>query len=536
MTPDFVRPRSVPHRGQHINLSPHVPKTIIEQVALICRPGAEGRLGKGLAGALSPQRQRKHAVVLRFRRRREHPKEPEQEPQLPTPEPEDEPAAPDNLQSAEDSDSAEPAEAEAGEAPVASEELPSAESDTAGPADVAVISGDLPLVESESAEPANIPAVSDELPLTESAEAAIGQEPPTGEAAEEATPTSYSPGRTNSESLSLLNTLLRLHGAEDIESLLSAADQLVRCYLNGTHLLVLLVDKAGSFYLRTGKSNVTRALLEQLTEALGIDVSRESPPPRRGRMAKIWLDDTASAQAISLADLWGTLAGEETCWRAEKAAGISQVTAIRLASPEEPMGIALFVSQGDPPDLAMLDAIGRHLTVALASLLTLEKARQFGSIDPVRWIPNHSEFGRQLSRELSRSRRYGQPVSIALLVIDNFDVLRLEYGWTVANRLLRSVSSTLAGCLRESDFLGSYRHNGFGAILMQTPEETASEAADRLRDAAAGIRVLEGDDSPVPECVVATASCPKDADEAGALLVAAESRLLPKRRLSSASA
>ena len=456
-------------------------------------------------------------MVLRFgRRRRERRQEAEEEPQVPTPEPEEGLEAPESLQSAEGGDTDESAQAEVGEAPVVPDELPLAES-------------------ADAAARVEAPAVSDELPLAESAGAAEREETRT-EAVEEASSTSPSLKHTSSDSLSLLNTLLRLHGAEDIDSMVNAADQLARTYLNGTHLLVLLVDKGGSFHLRAAKSGATGTLLEQLNDTLGIDVGRESPPPRRGRMAKIWLDDTASAQAASLADVWGSLAGEETCWRAEKVLGLSQVTAIRLASPEEPLGIALFLSQGDPPDLAMLDAVGRHLTVAVASLLSIEKARQFGSIDPIRWIPDHSEFTRQLLREVSRARRYGQPVSIALLVVDNFDTLRLEYGWTVANRLLRSASSTLAECLRESDFLGSYRHNGFGVILMQSSEEVASEAASRLREAATGVRALEGEDGPVPECVVATASYPKDGDDARTLLVAAESRLLPKRHLSSASA
>jgi diguanylate cyclase (GGDEF)-like protein len=456
-------------------------------------------------------------MVLRFgRRRRKRQQEAEEEPQVPTPEPEQGTEVPEGFQSTEGSEGgeiAEPAQAGLEEAPVASEEPLPAESD--------------------AAEGMETPVVSQEPPLAES-DAEGGMKART-EAAEEI-PSTPSPKHTVSDSLPLLNTLLRLHGAEDIDSLVDAADQLTRTYLNGTHLLVLIVDKAGLFHLRAARSGATRTLLEQLNDTLGIDVGRESPPPRQGRITKIWLDESASAQAASLADFWGSLAGEETCWRAEKVLDLSQVTAIRLASPEEPLGIALFLSRGDPPDLAMLDAAGRHLTVALAGLLSIEKARQFGSIDPVRWIPDHSEFTRQLLREVSRAHRYGQPLSIALLAVDNFDTLRLEYGWTVANRLLRSMSSTLAGCLRESDFLGSYRHNGFGVILMQASEEVASEAANRLREAATGVRALEGEDSPAPECVVAIASYPNDADDARTLLVAAESRLLPKRRLSSASA
>jgi len=452
-------------------------------------------------------------MVLRFgRRRRQRQQEAEEEPQLPTPELEQETEAPKSFQSVEDSETDETARAGIEEAPVISEEPP--------------------LAESEAAEGMETPVVSEEIPPAESDTGSAGAHT---EAAQEASSTPSSE-HTISDSLPLLNTLLRLHGAEDTDSLVDAASQLVRTYVNGTHLLVLTVDKGGSFHLQAARSGATRTLLEQLNDTLGIDVGKESPPPRQGRIAKIWLDDTAGAQAASLADFWGSLAGEETCWRAEKVLGLSQVTAIRLTSPEEPLGIALFLSQGEPPDLAMLDAVGRHLTVALASHLDIEKARQFGSIDPVRWIPDHSELTRQLSREVSRAHRYGQPISIALLAVDNFDALRLEYGWTVANRLLRSMSSTLAGCMRESDFLASYRHNGFGVILVQASEEVASEAANRLREAATGARALEGEDSPVPECVVAIASYPKDADDARTLLVAAESRLLPKRRLTAASA
>jgi len=342
--------------------------------------------------------------------------------------------------------------------------------------------------------------------------------------------------QANGDSLALLNALARLHGAEGMASLSDAADQLARTYLAGTHLLVLLIDKGGSFQLRPAKAGATGTLIKRLSEILGIDVSREIPPPRRGRMAKIWLDDSASAQATSLADFWGDSAGEETCWRAEKTLGISQVTAIRLASAEEPLGIALFISPGEPPDPAMLDAIGHHVAVALSNVRSIEKARQFGTVDPIRWVPDGNEFTRQLSREVSRARRYGHDVSVLLLVVDNFDTLRLEYGWTVANRLLRSVGSGLTEHLRESDYLGAYRHNGFGVVLVQTSAEGSPEAAARLREAAQGVRVLEGEDGPVPECVVATASCPEDGGEANAILLAAESRLLPKRRLSSASA
>lgn len=432
-------------------------------------------------------------MVLRFgRRRQKKQQEPGKEPQAPTPEA---PEAPPGHQQPEAGEANEPAQAAASKAP----------------------------------------AVAGEPPLAESAEAAGDEETP-AEATEKASAAPSSAEGPSRDSISLLNTLLRLHGAEDTASLTEAAAQFAQTYLDSTHLLVLLADKGGSFRLQALRSAATGTLVRQLNDMLGIDLADERPLPLQGRTAKIWLDDSASAHVVSLADVWGDPAGADTCQQAEKELGISQVSVLRLASPDGPLGIALFLSCGDPPDPAMLDAIGRHLTVALANLRSLEKARQFGSMDPIRWIPDRSEFTRQLSQEVNRARRYGHSVSLALLVVDNFDTLGLEYGWTVANRLLRSTSAALAECLPESDFLGSYRQNGFGVFLVQTSGEAASDTANRLREKAAAVRVLEGEEGPVPECVVATASYPEDAADASALLVAAQSRLLPKLRPSSLSA
>ncbi len=344
------------------------------------------------------------------------------------------------------------------------------------------------------------------------------------------------PSSADRDTLSLMSALLRLHGAEDTADVAEAASLLGHAYLDRTHPLLLLADGDGALHLQSAKSAATAALVTHLSSLLGIALEGKAQPSRQGPLASIWLDDTAGVHVLSLPDLWGAQAGVEACQRAQQVLDISQVAGFRLASRDEPLGIALFFSCGNPPEPAMVDAIGRHLAVALANLRRAEKARQYGTVDPIRWIPDHSEFTHQLARETDRARRYGHPVTAALLVLDNFDALRLQYGWTVANRLLRSVSAALTECLRESDFMGSYRHDGFGVILAETSREGASEAAGRLRAKAAAVRVLGGEGGPVPECLVATASYPEDGGHPSTLLVAAESRLLPKRRHSSASA
>ena len=488
------------------------------------------------------------------RRRRKEPDEPREEAPPSEPEPEEAPARPESAQPPELGLVMAPALAEANESPVAADEPVVAEA-TQAEAD------DSPFAAEESAEAKTFHAEVDEPPVTASeslaAEPAQTEAAPPPDAEDEAAaveaatheraapdpekqpqtaenaPLFSSALRANADTVSLLNDLLRLHEAEDIATLSDAADQLARAHLNSTHLLAFLADKGGSFRLHAAETGTTGTLVKRLSEVLGVDVRTETPTPLRGKMAKMLLGENSGPQSAALADFWGATAGDGACWRAEKVLAISQVAAVRLASSEGPLGIALFLSLGDPPDPAMLDAIGRHLTAALVNLLSIEKARQFGTMDPVRWIPDRQEFAHQLSREVSRARRYGHPVSLILLVVDNYDALRFEYGWTVANRLLRSISGALSQHLRESDYLGSYNHNGFGIILVQTPSEAVPETAGRLSEAAQGVRVLEGDDGPAPKCLIATASSPEDGGDVSTVLLAGESRLLPKRSLSS---
>lgn len=378
------------------------------------------------------------------------------------------------------------------------------------------------------------PAAEDPMP-TETASIAQPERPASAAPAWTAVNSPPQPS-ADRDTLSLMSALLRLHGAEDTADVAEAASLLGHAYLDRTHPLLLLTDGDGALRLQSAKSAATATLVTHLGSLLGVALDGDVQGPRQGPLASIWLDDTAGVHVLSLADLWGDQAGVDACERAQRVLDISQVAAFRLASRDEPMGIALFLSCGNPPEPAMIDAIGRHLAAALANLRKVEKARQYGTVDPIRWIPDHSQFTHQLARETDRARRYGHPVTVALLVVDNFDALRLEYGWSVANRLLRSVSVALTECLRESDFMGSYRHDGFGVILAETSREGASEAAGRLRAKAAAARVLKGEGGPVPECLVATASYPEDGGHPSTLLVAAESRLLPKRRHSSASA
>jgi len=84
-------------------------------------------------------------------------------------------------------------------------------------------------------------------------------------------------------------------------------------------------------------------------------------------------------------------------------------------------------------------------------------------------------------QEISRSKRYEQPVSCLLIDIDGFKTVNDSYGHPVGNEILRGLAHLLHGSIRGSDTLGRYGGEEFLLVLPQTDRTGAAALAERLR-------------------------------------------------------
>jgi len=84
-------------------------------------------------------------------------------------------------------------------------------------------------------------------------------------------------------------------------------------------------------------------------------------------------------------------------------------------------------------------------------------------------------------RELSRARRYGQPLSCLLIDIDNFKAVNDSYGHPVGNEVLRGLAQLLRQSVRGSDAVGRYGGEEFLLLLPQTDQSGAMALGERLR-------------------------------------------------------
>jgi diguanylate cyclase (GGDEF)-like protein len=118
--------------------------------------------------------------------------------------------------------------------------------------------------------------------------------------------------------------------------------------------------------------------------------------------------------------------------------------------------------------------------------LALETANQrlkrLVAVDALTGIANRRHFDRALERELRRTRREQQPLSLIFLDLDEFKRFNDTYGHARGDEVLRSVAQTLDETFRRGgDFVARYGGEEFAVVLPGVDGRRASLYAERLR-------------------------------------------------------
>ena len=171
---------------------------------------------------------------------------------------------------------------------------------------------------------------------------------------------------------------------------------------------------------------------------------------------------------------------------------------------------------------ARLEALAGHAAIALLNALTFGEVEQASITDFVTGSFNHRYFHQQLSQEVDRSRRLGQPLSLLMIDLDNFKVVNDSYGHQVGDLVLHSLAELLRGELRVVDILARYGGEEFTVILPGTTEESVVHVAEKLRRAVAA-QVFRVNDLDIPVTVsIGGATYPDHASSARELVECAD--------------
>jgi diguanylate cyclase (GGDEF)-like protein len=155
-----------------------------------------------------------------------------------------------------------------------------------------------------------------------------------------------------------------------------------------------------------------------------------------------------------------------------------------------------------------------------------QRLRTMAYRDALTGLYNHRYFYEQLSHEIDRGVRYGQPLAVLLMDMNNFKQVNDTYGHMVGDKFLSLVGQVIARQIRASDIGARYGGDEFVVILPNTGIEEAQATAHKLADAVAGaVAVSPGDEQVALSISVGLAVCPDDSRSASELVEIADSRL-----------
>ena len=110
------------------------------------------------------------------------------------------------------------------------------------------------------------------------------------------------------------------------------------------------------------------------------------------------------------------------------------------------------------------------------------RLRNAADTDPLTAVANRRAWETETSRHLSRALRTGEPLSIAILDLDDFKQVNDREGHGAGDALLRDLASGWTTRLRHADLLGRYGGDEFVLCLPATDVEGAVELLAQLEE------------------------------------------------------
>jgi diguanylate cyclase (GGDEF)-like protein len=236
---------------------------------------------------------------------------------------------------------------------------------------------------------------------------------------------------------------------------------------------------------------VSRRLLEGMLRRLGHDV--------------VAVEDGARASAVLLAPDGPRIAildwmmpgidGLDVCRRVRQRS--SPYTWILLLTSRDSRSDMLAGLDAGADDFLVKPCDALELRVRLRSgeriialqqhLLETQEALKFEAAhDRLTGLSNRGSILDQLERDLSRSRRKKEPLSVMLADLDHFKRINDEYGHAAGDKVLSEVGARMRTVLRVYDTVGRYGGEEFLMVLPDADPEGALEAGERVRAAIRG--------------------------------------------------
>ncbi|MDD5772924.1 MAG: GGDEF domain-containing protein [bacterium] len=121
------------------------------------------------------------------------------------------------------------------------------------------------------------------------------------------------------------------------------------------------------------------------------------------------------------------------------------------------------------------------ITFALTEIKSLlENERELALTDPLTKIANARGLYKYMQFEIDRAIRFGRPLTIAYIDLDNFKFINDTHGHSAGDKVLQVVAGTIKENIRSIDIVARIGGDEFVILMPETGEEHSRIAIDKI--------------------------------------------------------
>ncbi|MFN2146039.1 MAG: GGDEF domain-containing protein, partial [Anaerolineales bacterium] len=132
-------------------------------------------------------------------------------------------------------------------------------------------------------------------------------------------------------------------------------------------------------------------------------------------------------------------------------------------------------------ELELLQQLAAQAGVAIQNARLLNRMDHLANTDSMTGLNNRRAFDTSLVDEIHRAERYGYPLALMIMDIDDFKKFNDRFGHSRGDLHLSQIGSLIQASVRESDIVARIGGEEFSVILPHTTCLGAAELAERIR-------------------------------------------------------
>jgi diguanylate cyclase (GGDEF)-like protein len=115
-----------------------------------------------------------------------------------------------------------------------------------------------------------------------------------------------------------------------------------------------------------------------------------------------------------------------------------------------------------------------------------------GRLDKLTGLANRKGFYEQVEIELERQSRYGHPIAVAYIDIDDLKQINDSLGHSEGDRVIQAIGGVFSSSIRVMDIAARIGGDEFAIVFPELDIESAEKATQKIRSALGGVRTSLG--------------------------------------------